>query len=103
MNAATSAAKSYRCLSHLDNYEFARADAPFTSKEVDMNTIEKEMLPGYEWELDFCCERCGSAHYLIFDKETEKTYCAPCLQFIRGYQKTQADPADLMEDDDFVF
>ena len=52
-----------------------------------MVTLEKELLPGFEWELDFSCSRCGSTQALIFDKENEKMYCAACLHVIHGLQE----------------
>ncbi|MCG3154590.1 MAG: hypothetical protein DKINENOH_01184 [bacterium] len=62
-----------------------------------MITDEKELQPGYEWELDFHCERCGATHDLIFDKATEKMYCARCLRFVHGGGQAQPDPADFQE------
>ena len=67
-----------------------------------MLTLEKELLPDYEWDLDSCCARCGSTHYLIFDEELEETYCGPCLDFLRHHAKRQGGVLTLDEDDDFV-
>lgn len=67
-----------------------------------MLTFEKEYIPDYEWELDFCCARCGSTHYLIFDDDGEEIYCGPCLDFIRHHTTRQAGAMALDEDDDFV-
>jgi len=67
-----------------------------------MLTLEKELFPEYEWELDFCCARCGSTHYLIFDEDSEEIYCGPCLDFIRHHSKRQAGVIEIDEEDDFV-
>jgi hypothetical protein len=67
-----------------------------------MLTFEKEIFPDYEWELDFCCARCGSTHYLIFDEDSEEIYCGPCLDFLRHHQKRQAGVIEIDEEDDFV-
>jgi hypothetical protein len=67
-----------------------------------MATIEKELFPDYEWELDFCCARCGSTHYLIFDEESEEIYCGPCLGLLRRQQKQRSEMVEIYEEDDFV-
>jgi hypothetical protein len=67
-----------------------------------MMTIEKELFPDYEWELDFCCARCGSTHYLIFDEESDEIYCGPCLEIIRRQQKQKSRITEIYEDDDLV-
>ncbi len=68
-----------------------------------MATVEKELLAGYEWELDFFCSRCGSTHSLIFDKENEKMYCGPCLLLIHTRQQAQASAVEVGEEDEVVF
>ncbi len=67
-----------------------------------MTMVEKELFPDYEWELDFCCTRCGSAHYLIFDEESEEIYCGPCLELFRRRQKQRSEMVEIHEEDDFV-
>ncbi len=68
-----------------------------------MMIAEKELFPDYEWELDFCCARCGSTHYLIFDEENEEIYCGPCLEFIRRHQKQKPAVTEFdWEEDDLV-
>lgn len=67
-----------------------------------MMTIEKELFPDYEWEVDFCCARCGSTHYLIFDEESEEIYCGPCLEFIRRHQQQKPSITAIDDEDDFV-
>ncbi len=62
---------------------------------------ERELFPDYEWELDFCCARCGSTHYLIFDEESEEIYCGPCLEFMRRH-KVRQPLVNVDEEDDFV-
>ena len=67
-----------------------------------MMVVEKELFPDYEWELDFCCARCGSTHYLIYDEDSEEIYCGPCLEFLRRHQKQQSEMVEIFEEDDFV-
>ena len=67
-----------------------------------MMVIEKELFPDYEWELDFCCTRCGSTHYLIYDEDSEEIYCGPCLEFLRRHQRQQSAMVEIYEEDDFV-
>jgi hypothetical protein len=61
---------------------------------------ERERFPGYEWEVELCCVRCGSTHYLIVDEETKEIYCGPCLQFIHEHQKPRP-MMEISEEDDF--
>lgn len=67
-----------------------------------MMVVENEWFPDYEWELDFCCTRCGSTHYLIYDEDSEEIYCGPCLEFLRRHQKQQSELVEIFEEDDFV-
>jgi hypothetical protein len=67
-----------------------------------MTIIEKEWCSDYEWEIDFCCARCGSTHYLIFDEDSEEIYCGPCLEFLRRHPLRQSVVTEIDEDDDFV-
>jgi late competence protein required for DNA uptake (superfamily II DNA/RNA helicase) len=64
--------------------------------------LEKEVFPDYEWELDFCCARCGSTHYLLLDEESEEIYCRPCLELIRRKQTQQPEMVEIFEEDEFV-
>jgi len=68
-----------------------------------MMIIEKELFPDYEWELDVCCARCGSTHYLIFDEESEEIYCGPCLDFLRRHPAPPPAALEIDEDDDYVW
>lgn len=67
-----------------------------------MTVVEKVWFPDYEWELDFCCTRCGSTHYLIYDEDSEEIYCGPCLEFLRRRQRQQSEMVEIYEEDDFV-
>ena len=67
-----------------------------------MMIVEKELFPDYEWELDYCCTRCGSTHYLIYDEDSEEIYCGPCLEFLRRRQKQQSEMVEIFEEDDLV-
>ncbi|MDZ7267711.1 MAG: hypothetical protein ONB48_16180 [candidate division KSB1 bacterium] len=62
-----------------------------------MITEDKELQPGYEWELDFHCVRCGAAHDLLFDKATEKMYCVRCWRMVQSGLPTQPEPVEFQE------
>ena len=66
-----------------------------------MKVIEHTLLSDYDWEIEACCARCGSRHYLIFDEATEEVFCGPCLHFLRSHQKPQPATVTLSEEDDF--
>jgi hypothetical protein len=72
----------------------------YICREIKMMAMEKDLIPDYDWEVESCCARCGSIHYLIFDEESKKFYCGPCLQLIHQHKKLQP-VIEIPEEDDF--
>lgn len=67
-----------------------------------MEALLEQECADYDWEQERRCARCGTAHYLVVDDESNRIFCAPCLKVMHDRMPhPPADYADEVEDLDF--